>query len=649
MRNWRGEKQRTTVFNTDRPTTIAGGNGVGKSRHFDAFFWLLFGKDRLERKDFHLRTYDENHNVLHRCECSVEAVLVIDGIEITIKREFAEQWVKPRGQVEEVFKGNVTECTWDGVPVKVSDFQKRISENIIDETLFKMLTNPHYFTEEMKWQQQREVLLQMAGVKSDDELADGRSDFRTLLDSLNGKPLVDFRKELAAEKKRLKDDLAEVQPRIDQTRKMMPESENWSELERQITSTKLEIDSLTRQIQDEEKRDIAARKLDRADDEELYSLSVKLQDAKRAALESKRKEAEEKNTARRDIEARLKEVHAELTDLNIDTTRVKKRKANLEEQVVSIEKQLGTLRDEWYTLNASTYTGEETCPHCGQTLPKDKIAQARQMFDKDKAERLRMNNERGKNLVQEQTEYRKEIDANADELRTIESKIKLRQEESDQLYKRLDALPSVSIPTDITEPTIEMEAIARQIEEVKARKQARESSSDIEKLKKLESKRDLLSDGLTDITERLLKRDQIERATEEIKRLEKQGRDIAQRIADVERREFVAVEFSKKKVEDCEHRINSLFSRVTFQLFGYTQEGSEFETCIPLVDGVPYPVANTASQMNAGLDIIGTLCRFNNICAPIFIDGAESVNEYIEVPSQVVFLRVTEDKSLIIK
>ena len=44
MTNFKGEKERTTVFN-DGQTFIYGANGTGKSRHYDAFLWLLFGKD----------------------------------------------------------------------------------------------------------------------------------------------------------------------------------------------------------------------------------------------------------------------------------------------------------------------------------------------------------------------------------------------------------------------------------------------------------------------------------------------------------------------------------------------------------------------------------------------------------------------------
>ena len=43
MVNWRGAKDVTTNFNAD-VTTIMGANGLGKSRHFDAFIWLLLAR-----------------------------------------------------------------------------------------------------------------------------------------------------------------------------------------------------------------------------------------------------------------------------------------------------------------------------------------------------------------------------------------------------------------------------------------------------------------------------------------------------------------------------------------------------------------------------------------------------------------------------
>ena len=648
LRNWRGEKERTTHFNVNASTSICGGNGLGKSRHFDAFCWLLFGKDSQDRKDFNLRTYDANHNELHHCECSVEAVLNIDGTDLTIKREFKEQWVKPRGQVEEVFKGNITECTWNGVPVKVGEFQQRVSDDIIDETVFKMITNPRYFTEKMKWQLQREQLLQMAGTKSDEEIAAGDADFRTLLDTLNGKSLSDYRKEIAAEKKRLKADLAEIQPRIDQTQKMMPEAEDWVSLETLQAKRKEDLSDLTKQIQSEQARNDASFEHIRAITKEIHDLSMKRQQMEQEALDNLRKEAETKNSARADVEARLKTVSGELSNVNIDLKHAKDRCEYLDNQVSSLDEQLEALRREWREINASSYDGSEVCPHCGQHLPESKITDAHRIFDDTKLQKITANNEQGRSLAKQKSEYAEELEQKYLEAESLENEARLKRHEIDRLYKILETTPSIKAPRDLPTPTIEMSSIDKQIEDLRQQQKSL-NTSDTEIIRELESKRDLLSDELADISARLQRRDQISRANEEIARLEKQGREIAQQIADIEKREYTAAQFTKKKIEDCEQRINGMFSIIRFQLFDYTQEGNEFETCIPLVDGTPYPVANTAKQVNAGLDIINTLCRFNNISAPVFIDGAESVNHYIDTLSQMIFLQVTADKELVIK
>ena len=72
--------------------------------------------------------------------------------------------------------------------------------------------------------------------------------------------------------------------------------------------------------------------------------------------------------------------------------------------------------------------------------------------------------------------------------------------------------------------------------------------------------------------------------------------------------------------------------------------GNMAECCNVLVDGVKYGYGvNHAAEVNAGLDIIDTLCRFNGVSAPIFIDNAESVCELVPPEnSQVIRLVVDE-------
>ncbi len=152
-----------------------------------------------------------------------------------------------------------------------------------------------------------------------------------------------------------------------------------------------------------------------------------------------------------------------------------------------------------------------------------------------------------------------------------------------------------------------------------------------------------------EIKHQLTKRLQIKQYQKEIADLEAKGRDLAQKIADVEREEYVITSFTKAKIEECERRINNLFSFVKFKLFDYTIEGNETETCVPLAGGVPFQTANTASKINAGLDIINALTRFYGVEAPIFIDNRESINALIPTNSQIINLVVSNDKELIIK
>ena len=648
--NWRGEKKRTTTFNDDAPTYILGGNGLGKSRHFDAFCWLLFGKDSRDRKDYELRTYDEQHQPLHHCECSVEAVISVDGNEHTIKREYKEQWMKPRGQVEEVFKGNITECTWDGVPVKVSDFQKRIAENIIDETVFKMITNPHYFAEKMKWQLQRETLLQMAGAKTDEEIAADNADFKALLDHLNGKSLSDFRKELAAEKKRLKAEKDDIEPRIDQTQKLMPEAEDWDALQHEKDNAQQQLKDVQAQLDNSADRDKAQLDKVRQLNKRISDIKTKQDELCREYRLAKEEDANKQNEARRNIEQKCKEIATSRSENNIDIAHAKERMDYLHREIDNLVPQLEQLRKDWYKISAMQYDGSDICPHCGQRLPDNMIADAKSSFEDHRKKLLQQNSERGKSLSSQQKSFMTELNEKSKALKALQDNDAEYDKQLKDLYDQLAQHPAVKPAEFKNEDVPGWTDMEKDIQKLEKQVEALSTPQDENAAKTvLIQKRDNLQKSINDLQARLMKRSQIDNGNAEITKLQARGKELAQLIADIEQREYTAAQFSKKRIEDCEARINSMFHLVRFQLFDYTQDGNEFETCVPVVNGVPYAVANTASQLNAGLDIINTLCRYNKVSAPIFCDGAESVNSYIPTNSQMIFLRVTTDKQLVIK
>ena len=96
-------------------------------------------------------------------------------------------------------------------------------------------------------------------------------------------------------------------------------------------------------------------------------------------------------------------------------------------------------------------------------------------------------------------------------------------------------------------------------------------------------------------------------------------------------------------------KINDLFEFAEFKLFETQINGGIKETAETVYKGVPYGTLNNAGTYNIGLDIINTLNKKFDKYLPIFIDNAESVNKLLKVDSQVIELRVSENKELMIK
>lgn len=117
---------------------------------------------------------------------------------------------------------------------------------------------------------------------------------------------------------------------------------------------------------------------------------------------------------------------------------------------------------------------------------------------------------------------------------------------------------------------------------------------------------------------------------------------MAQQIANVEKEQFVIENFIKAKVDALENVVNSKFKFVKFKMFDELINGGVVECCEVLVDGVPYRDCNTASKINAGIDVINELSEYYSVSAPIFLDNRESVTNVIPTKSQLINLFVAE-------
>lgn len=637
LTNFKGVSDLTVDFN-DTITTISGRNGLGKTTIFDAFTWLLFGKDSKERKAFDLKTYDTNGKTIPRIPHEVSGVLDVDGEEITLCRKFNEKWTKKRGTSEEVFTGNEEERLYNDVPMSLRDWNEKIND-ICPEQVFKFITNPLYFTAQ-KMDVQRTMLLRMAGDVSNETIAAQDMGFKELLDNMTGKTMDEYKREIGAKKKRIKSELDAIPERIDERKRDMPEVEDWNALTKLLADKQAEVDAIDEQLND------AAAKMNAANEErmavtrELNDIKLKMQQRafaiKEQVTEDYRKQLSEQNMLVNDI--RDKQLALGCIVSNIDS-----KNKELAECSAKRERMIA----EWKAINARSIVFDDNdfvCPTCHRCFEIDEIeskqAEMTENFNAKKSADLADNNKRGKANSERMNALKASIDNDKQELDKVDAEIKAMKESP--LFGKTLTEPDAA-------PTIESDAEYKELKDRAAKlEKTLEAEKPVTDNSELTDKKNALTKDIDDIKTRLGKREYIDKNNKRIAELEKEHKNNAEELAKLEQVEFTMMQFAKARIAAVEGKINGMFQIVKFKMFDTQINGSEVETCEATIDGVPFNMLNNAARYIAGLDIINAICKYEGISAPVAIDNAEAINNLPHVDSQMIALYVSNDDKLVI-
>jgi DNA repair protein SbcC/Rad50 len=626
-------------------TSIYGENAAGKTSIFDAFTWCLFGKDSNDRKDFEVKTLDGNNEVIPNIEHEVETTLQVEQQVITLKRVLREKWTKKRGSTETEFTGNETLYFWNDVPCQQKEYQEKVS-GLVDEGLFKLITNPLYFNVSLKWQDRREVLFSMADKVLDSDVFDSittdknSAHVQQVIAILNHtKTATEYKKEITAKKKKLKDELALIPARIDEVDKSKPLPVDYSAVQTQIDSHRGALAAIEEKKESATKAQAAQNKVILDKQSELNQLKSKLQqlnfDAS-ATTKSKLNKLQSEVQELRYAEQSAKNV---LESLNADIVRYN-------QSISTLERENADLRDKWNNANQQIFAMEEDktiCPSCKRKLDDADIHNITETlqanFNEAKAKKLdEITKSGGDNKVRIE-KLQKSIEDCHDTISSTQSKINSIATDLELKAQEFDQIASAKI-----EPTDEMIALENQIATFVI-----PTAEEIDFSELNSSKFNIQSD-IDSLNKMLGTKDQIVAADNRIAELQRMESEYSQQLADLESHEFVLDAFNKNKIVLMEQAVNSKFENVRFKLFEKQINGGELEICEVLVNTngawVPFSNGNKAGQMNAGLDIINTLCKHHNVYAPIFIDNRESVNELIATKSQIINLIVSTDKSL---
>lgn len=646
VRNFKGIKN-LAIDTAGGDLDIFGDNATGKTTVFDAFLWLLFGKDSQNKQmDDQIKFRDSTGTVDDQgVDHEVEGTFEVDGHKLNLKKVFSETWTKKRGSATATFTGHTTDYFIDGVPVKKKEYDSRIGD-IADEGIFKLLTNPLYFNEQLHWQERRKLLLEVCGDIEDAEVIDqavtvGNKDMLQLLTVLNsGRTLDDHRKVIRSKQATINKELKEIPARVDEVQRGLPDTNGLFNPE----TLEVEVKSIEKQKRDVQSQIVRVENGGEIADREKALREV---ESRIISILNKHRESQSDKTYQKRLQLNDLKSEAQVLQGTIKTD--KQRASELNETAESITRQMEALRGSWFEKNERQFTFEQsdTCPTCGQKLPADQLEAAREKaqasFNATKSAALEKINADGKKLKEQLetaagkiSDLNNSILANESKLQTLNEKIGALQTE----IENTPAAPDLSENADYQAAVKDKESIQGQIDSLKS-----ESAAVI---RKLQSESGMLDQDIMARQKKIAAIEQRKDGEKRITELKAEEEKLAAEYEKLEGELFLTEEFIRTKVNMLDERINSKFKFARFKLFNQQINGGLEECCETLGNGVPYSAGlNNAARINVGLDIINTLSAFYEFEAPIFIDNSEAITKLAKVNAQVIRLVVSEpDKSL---
>lgn len=611
--------------------SIYGDNATGKTSVYDALTWLLFGKDSAGNgeKNIEIKPLAPDGSVKdHQAITEVEAVLLTDGEEITLRRTYQELWSTKRGEPEATYDGNTSDYFVDGVPCKANAYKARVAE-LVDEEQFRLLTTVSYFPDKLPWQKRREALFSLFGALTDLQIMETDQRFTPLMQSMGKLTLADFKKVVTQKRKGFMATRDEVPARISECEKTISDlsGTDFDGAEAQLSILNGRLNSLNAELLAIQQNTAVQRK-------EIELKKVKLE------LESIERENDRYRATQKSAVPSISTMEEELRRVR---SSLDSRKRSLEMRLRDIQKcddMISSAREKWKKINAEQFTGKEVCPTCGQRLPENQIHDAIAAFEADKKRRCNELVNQSQGYKEDKAQFQKDEQETMQYIHELEAHIR---EIEDRIQRAKETETVIADMPDYSEKKNAAQAAVTAIgaELTKLQDDSASAASGLRsRMSEVKAEIDRVS-GIAGL------RSSYEYARRRIEELREDAKAAADNLSQLDKLLYLMEQFSRYKASFVEESINNEFRLAKFRLFREQANGGVEDRCDVVYDGVPYISLNNGMKINVGIDIINTLSRAYGVTVPLFVDNAESVTNLEKADCQVIRLVVSEnDKEL---
>ena len=616
-------------------TQIRGNNGTGKTSVYDAYLWLLTGKDSKGSESFKVQPVDQHNETIPKLTTTVCCKFSVDETEIVLKRSLSQKWSKPKGTDKEILKGNSTDYFIDEVLVTATAFNAKIKEAFCDADKLRMISSVFQFFS-LPVKDARSLLVQMAGEMPD--ILTEETYPRLFKDIKETKSVDGSKKRALFARKKDEEARIGIPLRIDENERKRPTHD--------FSALKSEAERIERRISEID--GVLQRHADATLFDACADLNKKLNEIRTQIEDCERSFRKEREDAIYQNKSQIEAIRREIEALNIDISSRERKSTMLDLEINEYQQNLKACGSEWTKVNSSEFkdTVDAACPTCGRPFDEDVVVERRneliRRFNVEKVERLKEVREKG-NKISEALTNAKEQKMKIDE--EVMS-LKLRRDETiSEESKAVSKLESVPTIENLKEASreymtlISKEASVKEkisIEKNKSQKAYDDSEIENEKLS--------LKARLKDVLRMLGEESRINEIEERRKQLEQEAVEVAARLAEHDALLHEIQRYGKERINAVEEKVSGMFSMVKFQMYerNITNDG-EKEICEPLVNGVPYSGnLNYAAKVNAGIDVVNAISQWLGISMPMFIDNKESVFEIIDPIGQIITLTADE-------
>ena len=640
LTNFKSIKELAINFGPD-VTNIYGDNGSGKTTIVDAVNFLLYQKDANGKSDTSMRPYAVDGELIHDIDTVVKGVFSDVNGDFALEVVYKEKWTKVSGSAERKLTGNTTEYYIDGVPKKQADYKAFVAENF-KEPWFSLTSNPNTFPN-LKWQEQRKLLMELFGQGVDEEALLAQPEFASVAADIKKYGPADLKAKLLKEKKGYAKEVVELPARIDERRKCLSSIDDAAKVEADARIVLMKYEQPLEELQ-QKKAAI------------LTGVQRSALEGKIAVLESK---LEAIRNVRRDQLAKIKEpflqkaaeIKAKSQGKEEQISILRKQVLNYERSINSRKEDLGKLGDTWESVESEAFSNTE-CPCCHRPYTEDMLQPMLEQFNQSKSERLEKINQKG---IAIKTQLDSDVAARTELLAEI-NRLSVDSSEADaaalaENNKKMQAAVDKLAPLEEFVHPETHEKFWDLSESLKLRKhEYEECRLDVNiQLQKVEKQIAEASAPVEKAREALARLKLDCETREAIAQLEDKKRTAMLMQGEAEARLAALDLYISSKMQALSDNINKAFANVNFKLFerNISNEGI-VETCELTMHGVPYRQLSNAEKCKAGMDVIDAISGRLNICNPVFVDNRESITSIDTLGEyQLINLYVSpEDKTL---